>query len=66
MMTAPRKLVRIALELEESDVQEMQQLIDGYNAQFAPLKLNRTELIRSAVREKMAQLRVQLKRISQM
>ena len=59
-MAAPRKLVRIALEMDESDLQELQRVIDGYNQVFAPMKLTRTDVIRSAVREKVAKLADQL------
>lgn len=63
-MAAPRRLVRVALEIEETDLEEIQRLIESYNSIFSPLKLNRTELIRTAIREKMAQLRAQLTQIN--
>jgi hypothetical protein len=62
-MAAPRKLVRIALEMDESDLQELQRVIDGYNQVFAPMKLTRTDVIRSAVREKVAKLAAQLAQV---
>jgi hypothetical protein len=59
-MAAPRRLVRIALEIGESDVQELQRVIEDNNQVFAPMKLMRTAVIRSAVREKVARMVTQL------
>lgn len=39
-MAAPRRLVRVALEIEETDLEEIQRLIEEYNAIFSPLKLS--------------------------
>ncbi len=59
-MPQRRRLVRIALELEESDHEEMQSILKQFNAAFAPMKLSRSDLIRSALQDKLAQLRRQL------
>ena len=62
-MPQRRRLVRIALELEESDFDEMQSILKEYNATFAPMKLSRSDLLRSALHDKVAQLRRQLDKI---
>ena len=62
-MPQQRRLVRIALELEESDHDEMQSILKEYNAAFAPMKLSRSDLLRSALHDKVAQLRRQLDKI---
>ena len=59
-MPQRRRLVRIALELEESDHEEMQSILKQFNAAFAPMKLSRSDLLRSALQDKLAQLRRQL------
>ena len=62
-MPQRRRLVRIALELEESDYDEMQSILKQFNAAFAPLKLSRSDLLRSALQDKLAQLRRQLDKL---
>ncbi len=62
-MPQRRRLVRIALELEESDYDEMQSILKQFNAAFAPMKLSRSDLIRSALQDKVAQLRRQLDKL---
>ena len=56
-MPQRRRLVRIALELEESDHEEMQSILKQFNEAYAPMKLSRSDLIRSALHHKLAQLR---------
>ena len=62
-MPQRRRLIRIALELEESDYDEMQSILKQFNAAFAPMKLSRSDLIRSALQDKVAQLRRQLDKL---
>ena len=62
-MPQRRRLVRIALELEESDYNEMQSILKQFNTAFAPMKLSRSDLIRSALQDKVAQLRRQLDKL---
>ena len=62
-MPQRRRLVRIALELEESDFDEMQSILKEYNATFAPMQPSRSDLLRSALHDKVAQLRRQLDKI---
>jgi hypothetical protein len=62
-MPQRRRLVRIALELEESDHDEMQSILEQFNAAFAPMKLSRSDLLRSALQDKLAQLRRQLDKL---
>jgi len=62
-MPQRRRLVRIALELEESDYDQMQSILKQFNAAFAPMKLSRSDLIRSALQDKVAQLRRQLDKL---
>ena len=62
-MPQRRRLVRIALELEESDYDEMQSILKAFNLAFAPMKLSRSDLIRSALQDKVAQLRRQLDKL---
>lgn len=59
-MPQRRSVVRIALEIEETDCGDMQKILNKFNAAFAPLKLSRSDLIRSALHDKLAQLRRQL------
>ena len=62
-MPQRRSLIRVSLEIEESDYDEMQRILNEFNAAFAPMKLSRSDLIRSALRDKVAQLRRQLDRL---
>lgn len=62
-MSKRQKLIRIALELNEADFREMQQGLDAFNAVFAPLKLSRSDLLRAALREKLASMQRQLKQL---
>lgn len=62
-MPQRRSLIRVSLEIEESDYDDMQRILSEFNAAFAPMKLSRSDLIRSALRDKMAQLRRQLDKL---
>lgn len=62
-MTEQRKRVRVALELDQSEYDAMQQIIAAYNDIAAPLKLTRTELIRTAIRKELNQMAAQLQRL---
>ena len=63
-MPKRQKMIRVALELNEADFRAMQQGLDAFNAVFAPLKLSRADLLRSALREKLAAMQRQLKQIN--
>jgi metal-responsive CopG/Arc/MetJ family transcriptional regulator len=64
-MAAPRRMVRIALELDEPEAQEIQTLIEEFNKLLAPMKLSRSDLIREAIREKVVRMRGQLAQLKQ-
>ncbi|MFO0573742.1 MAG: ribbon-helix-helix protein, CopG family [Polyangia bacterium] len=64
-MAAPRRLVRIALELDEHEAQEIQTLIEEFNKLLAPMKLSRSDLIREAIREKVVRMKAQLAQLKQ-
>ena len=58
-MPKRQKMTRIALEPNEADYREMQQGLDAFNAVFAPLRLSRSDLLRAALREKLAAMQRQ-------
>lgn len=62
-MSEQRNRVRVALELDQAEYEAIQQVIAAYNELAAPMKLTRTDLIRTAIRKELNQMAAHLQRV---